>query len=69
MYKGKVKMFDVEKGFGFITLDSALESEDIFVHFSSLNAIGQRTLLVGQELYFEIADGVRGPQAVNLELI
>lgn len=69
MYKGKVKMYDAEKGFGFITLDSELETEDIFVHFSSVNAIGQRTLVVGQELYCEIAEGVRGPQAVNIELI
>lgn len=68
MYKGTVKMFDEEKGFGFITIDSNVEAEDIFVHFSSLNAIGQKSLSVGQEVYFEIAEGVRGPQAVNLEL-
>lgn len=68
MYKGTVKMFDEDKGFGFITLDSNVEKEDVFVHFSSLKTIGQKSLLVGQEVYFEIAEGVRGPQAVNLEL-
>lgn len=68
MYKGTVKMFDEDNGFGFITLDSNVEKEDVFVHFSSLKTIGQKSLLVGQEVYFEIAEGVRGPQAVNLEL-
>lgn len=68
MYKGIVKMFDIDKGFGFIEVEDNVETEDIFVHFSSLNTIGERSLVVGQELYFEIAEGTRGPQAVNLEL-
>lgn len=61
-------MFDIDKGFGFIEVEDNVETEDIFVHFSSLNTIGERSLVVGQELYFEIAEGTRGPQAVNLEL-
>jgi CspA family cold shock protein len=63
MQNGKVKWFNEAKGFGFITSD---EGVDVFVHFSEIQANGFKTLAEGQEVKFEIADGPKGPKAVNV---
>ena len=60
---GKVKWFDVKKGFGFIEVDGA---EDIFVHYRSIKGDGFKKLDEGQEVDFEIEEGDKGLQAVNV---
>ncbi len=60
---GKVKWFNAEKGYGFITTDS---NEDIFVHYSQIQSDGFRTLDEGQEVEFDIVEGDKGPQAENV---
>ena len=67
MYKGTVKWFNSEKGFGFIT--NAANNEDIFVHFSGIASEGFKTLEEGQQVAFEITQGNRGDQAVNVQTI
>ncbi len=63
MATGKVKWFNQEKGFGFIT-DEA--NKDIFVHFSAIQADGFKTLEEGQEVDFDVVESDRGPQAQNV---
>ena len=63
MAVGKVKWFNAEKGFGFITSE---EGKDIFVHFSAIQADGYKTLEEGQIVEFEINETDRGPQAQNV---
>ena len=62
MNKGTVKWFNSEKGFGFISA----EGKDVFVHFSQIKVEGFKTLAEGDKVKFEIKDGERGPQAVNV---
>lgn len=64
MALGKVKWFNSEKGFGFITHDE--DGKDIFVHFSAIVADGFKTLEEGQTVEFEIVETERGPQAKNV---
>ena len=64
MSTGKVKWFNQEKGFGFITNDE--DGKDIFVHFSAINAEGFKTLEEGQIVEFEINTTDRWPQAQNV---
>ncbi len=64
---GVVKWFNGEKGYGFIARDSG--EKDVFVHFSAINAEGFRTLREGQRVEFEVAQGQKGPQAQNVEII
>ena len=59
---GKVKWFNAEKGYGFITSD---EGKDIFVHYSAIQADGFRSLEEGQKVSFEIVESDRGQQAAN----
>ncbi|HLR67921.1 MAG TPA: cold shock domain-containing protein [Virgibacillus sp.] len=60
---GKVKWFNAEKGFGFIERE---DGDDVFVHFSAIQAEGFKTLEEGQDVEFEIVEGDRGPQAANV---
>lgn len=63
--KGKVKWFNAEKGYGFITPEDG--SKDVFVHFSGIVGNGFRSLEEGQDVSFEIVQGDKGPQAANVE--
>jgi len=63
MASGKVKWFDDKAGFGFITEESGL---DIFVHHSSIQGDGFKTLKVGEPVNFEIIPGEKGPKASNV---
>ncbi|MCK4942256.1 MAG: cold-shock protein [Candidatus Aminicenantes bacterium] len=66
MFEGKVKWFDPKKGFGFIQRD---EGDDVFVHFSSIEGNGFKSLEEGQKVTFEIVDSDKGPQASNVNLV
>lgn len=66
MSKGTVKWFNNQKGYGFITAD---DGKDVFVHFSGLNMEGFKTLEEGASVEFDITDGAKGPQAVNVEVV
>ena len=66
MSKGTVKWFNTQKGYGFITAE---DGKDVFVHFSGLNMEGFKSLEEGAAVEFEITDGAKGPQAVNVEVV
>ena len=61
--RGTVKWFNASKGFGFIQRQSG---EDIFVHFSAIQAEGYKTLNEGQAVEFEVTSGPKGLQAANV---
>lgn len=63
MATGKVKWFNAEKGYGFITTD---EGKDVFVHYSAIQGEGFKTLDEGQAVEFDITQSDRGPQASNV---
>ncbi|MBR2829610.1 MAG: cold-shock protein [Solobacterium sp.] len=63
MATGKVKWFNAEKGYGFITTE---DGTDIFVHYTAIVADGFRTLEENQEVSFDITQSDRGPQASNV---
>lgn len=63
MAEGKVKWFNESKGYGFITTE---ESGDIFVHYSSIQGNGFKTLVEGDAVSFDIEEGPKGPKAVNV---
>lgn len=60
MAQGTVKWFNNEKGYGFIAVDGG---QDVFVHYSAIQADGYRSLDEGQRVEFEVAQGPKGPQA------
>jgi len=62
---GKVKWFNDKKGFGFIEPDGG--GEDIFVHHTSIQSEGFRTLAEGQGVQFEVVRGPKGMQATNVQ--
>jgi cold shock protein len=64
MPTGTVKWFSDEKGFGFITPDEG--SRDLFVHHSSINADGYRSLAEGSKVSYEEEMGPKGPKAINV---
>ncbi|MGY2257195.1 cold-shock protein [Pseudomonas reactans] len=66
MATGKVKWFNAEKGFGFISQDGG---GDIFVHFSAIKGDGFRTLEENQKVEFEVTQGAKGAQAENVRVV
>jgi cold shock protein len=66
MTVGTVKWFNAEKGYGFIAPESG---EDVFVHFSAIQASGYRSLEEGQAVEFDVTSGSKGPQAANVRLV
>ena len=63
MVRGRVKWFNDQKGYGFITPESG---KDVFVHFSAIKGDGFKTLSEAQEVEFDIEQGAKGEQAVNV---
>ena len=61
--RGKVKWFNNQKGFGYITTDAGT---DVFVHYSAIAQEGYKTLEEGQEVEFEVEKGPKGEQATNV---
>ena len=66
MATGKVKWFNDAKGFGFITQESG---EEVFVHFSAVQAQGFKSLAEGDQVEFEVTRGPKGLQAANVRKV
>ena len=66
MTTGTVKFFNAEKGFGFISRE---QGDDVFVHFSNIDAEGYKTLDEGQKVEFEVAPGRKGEEALKVRPI
>ena len=64
MASGKVKWFDNKKGFGFIAQDTG---QDVFVHHTSIQGAGFKTLQEGETVNFEIVSSDKGPKAQNVQ--
>ena len=67
MAQGTVKLFNAEKGYGFIAPDDG--SADVFVHYSEIQTSGFRTLEEDQKVEFEVGEGAKGPQAQNVQAL
>ena len=66
MAKGTVKWFNDKKGFGFLSRE---DGDDVFVHHTSIEGEGFKSLREGQEVEFEVQDGPKGPQAVKVKAL
>jgi CspA family cold shock protein len=65
--QGTVKRFNQEKGYGFIIPDEG--GEDLFVHHSSIEGSGFRSLEEGEKVSYEVGQGRKGPQAQNVSKV
>ena len=66
MAQGTFGWFDDEKGYGFIAMDAG---PDVFVHHSGIDAQGFRSLVDGQHVEFDLAEGQNGPRAIAVRVI
>ena len=66
MAQGSVKWFNDAKGYGFITQEGG---EDVFVHFSAIQASGFKSLAEGDRVEFEVTKGPKGLQATNVRKV
>ncbi len=66
MVKGTVKWFNEKKGFGFLARE---DGDDVFVHYTAIESAGFKSLQEGQDVEFEVQDGPKGPQAVNVKAV
>ena len=64
MASGTVKWFNDAKGYGFIANDEG--SKDVFVHYSQIAGNGFKTLTEGAKVEFEVREGAKGPEAINV---
>lgn len=62
--QGTVKWFNSQKGFGFITTE---DGKDVFVHYSGIESGGFKTLDEGQRVTFDLTQGQKGDQAINVK--
>lgn len=66
MVTGKVKWFNAQKGYGFITSD---DGQDVFVHYTAIEGNGFKTLEENQVVSFEVQQGSKGPQASKVKRV
>ena len=66
MAQGTVKWFNDTKGFGFITGE---DGNDVFVHYSSIQGDGFKSLAEGQAVSYDVENGPKGPKAVNVHKV
>jgi cold shock protein len=66
MAAGTVKLFNAEKGYGFISRE---DGSDVFVHFSNIQGAGYRSLDAGQTVELEVAPGRKGDEAQNVRVV
>lgn len=66
MSTGTVKFFNNDKGYGFISRE---DGDDVFVHFSSIESTGFKSLTEGQKVEFDVAPGRKGEEAQNVRVI
>ncbi|GAA2178314.1 cold-shock protein [Brooklawnia cerclae] len=67
MAQGTVKWFNAEKGYGFIAVEGS--NDDVFVHYTAIEASGFRSLEEGQKVEFDITQGPKGKQADAVRVI
>lgn len=67
MEQGTVKWFDNAKGYGFVSRENG--AKDVFVHHSAIEGTGYKSLEEGQRVEFEVTQGQKGDQAVNVKKI
>ena len=66
MATGKVKWFNKQKGYGFIEQE---DGKDLFVHYTGIKGDGFKNLQEGEDVEYEVADGEKGPKAVDVVIV